>query len=84
MIKCKDYRLNIVMIKLICLSPKIAFSEIIEQKPRMILYTSGTLPKKEEAEEMFGINFSINKSFSLKNEHKLYLSTISKVGDKIL
>ena len=50
----------------------------------MILYTSGTLPKKEVANELFGIKFTVDKTFLLKNDHRLYLSVISSVGRKKL
>jgi len=33
----------------------------------MILYTSGTLPTKEVADELFGIKFNVDKTFTLKN-----------------
>ena len=49
----------------------------------MILYTSGTLPKKEESEKLLDVKFSICRSFKLKNEHKLYLSTISSIKNRI-
>ena len=42
----------------------------------MILYTSGTLAKKEEVEKLLDIKFSISRNFQLENENKLYLSTL--------
>ena len=42
----------------------------------MVLYTSGTLPKKESAEKLLDIKFSLNRSFKLGIEYKLYLSTL--------
>lgn len=45
MIKRYDYKSCSIIIMVICLSPSIAFKEIIKLNPKLILYTSGTLPK---------------------------------------
>ena len=49
----------------------------------MILYTSGTLPKQKETEQLLDIKFGISKNFKLMKEHKLYLSTVRYVNNKI-
>ena len=60
-----------------CLSPKIAMQEIADQKPALILMTSGTLNKKEHLEETYGIEFRLSENYNLENNHKLHLSTIT-------
>ena len=50
-----------------CLSPQIAMQEITNQKPRLILMTSGTLNKKEHIEETYGIEFRLSKNYKLEN-----------------
>ena len=42
----------------------------------MVIYTSGTLPNIEAGEKLLDIKFSLNRSFKLENEYKLYLSTL--------
>ena len=48
------------VIELNCISPKIALEEITNQKPRLILMTSGTLARKEKFEEIYGLEFRLS------------------------
>ncbi len=45
------------IIELVCLSPKFAFKSIKNEKPRLLLMTSGTLAKKEIAEKLYDLEF---------------------------
>ena len=46
-------------IKFQCMSPKVAFKEIIDSKPYMIDYTSGSLPSFKETNELTGLKFNV-------------------------
>lgn len=46
-------------IKLQCMSPKVAFKEIIDSNPYMIHYTSGSLPSFEETNELTGLKYNV-------------------------
>jgi len=50
-------------LNLICCSPKVAFSSILKEKPRNIIFTSGTLPGKSIYEDLTGIKFTEKHSF---------------------
>ena len=45
-------------ITLQCMSPKVAFKEIKDSNPYMLLYTSGSLPDFEETNELTGLEFN--------------------------
>lgn len=42
---------------MICLNPKLSFTSLMSQEPKKLIFTSGTLPRKDIMENLLGLKF---------------------------
>ena len=64
---------------IVCLTSKVAFDGLKEEKPRNLVLASATLPELQDCKEAFGDTFSKYLNYHLENPEMLYLTVLDKV-----